>query len=158
MIELIDRLITSGHAYEAERSGDVYFSVHTFAEYGELSRQLVDMHPAPDSTVAGEARPARLRAVEGPPEGAGPETAAWSSPYGPGRPGWHLECSAMSARYLGPTFDIHGGGVDLGFPHHENEQAQSRAAATPVRVATGCTTPGSPSPARRWASRSATPC
>ena len=75
-----------------------------------------------------QARPARLRALEGLEEGTRAETAAWPSPYGPGRPGWHIECSAMAAKYLGPAFDIHGGGVDLRFPHHENELAQSRAA------------------------------
>jgi cysteinyl-tRNA synthetase len=132
-IALIERLIAAGHAYPApDGSGDVYFDVRSFPDYGSLTNQkLDDLAPAEDS--ASDAELARKRdprdfALWKGAKPTEPESAAWPSPWGPGRPGWHLECSAMSRRYLGPDFDIHGGGLDLRFPHHENEQAQSRAA------------------------------
>ena len=121
MIALIERLIASGHAYAAD--GHVLFSVHSFAEYGRLSgrspRELlagarVEVAPYkrdPGDFVLWKPSP--------------PELPGWDSPWGRGRPGWHIECSAMSWRYLGESFDIHGGGADLMFPHHENERAQS---------------------------------
>ena len=130
MVELIAELITRGHAYPAEDgSGDVYFDVRSWPSYGELTRQgLDDMEAASDADPRGK-RDARDFALwKGWKKDSEPETAAWPSPWGRGRPGWHIECSAMAGKYLGPAFDIHGGGVDLRFPHHENEQAQSRAA------------------------------
>jgi cysteinyl-tRNA synthetase len=130
MIELISRLITRGHAYAAEDgSGDVYFDVRSWSAYGELSGQRVDeMSPAEDADPRGKRDPRDFALWKGWKKESEPETAAWPSPWGPGRPGWHIECSAMALKYLGGAFDIHGGGVDLRFPHHENEQAQSRAA------------------------------
>jgi cysteinyl-tRNA synthetase len=132
MIELIGTLIARGHAYVGEDgSGDVYFDVRSWPAYGELTRQgLDDMEPATDADPRGKRDPRDFALWKGakPTE---PESAAWPSPWGRGRPGWHIECSAMASKYLGPAFDIHGGGVDLRFPHHENEQAQSRAAGMP---------------------------
>jgi cysteinyl-tRNA synthetase len=130
MIELIERLLTRGHAYVAEDgSGDVYFDVRSWPAYGELSGQRVDeMSPAEDADPRGKRDPRDFALWKGWKKESEPETAAWPSPWGPGRPGWHIECSAMALKYLGGAFDIHGGGVDLRFPHHENEQAQSRAA------------------------------
>ena len=123
MVELMQRLIDGGHAYAAH--GDVYFDVGSWPSYGELSRQRVaDMQPAADSATEGKRDPRDFALWKG----AKPGEPAWSTPWGPGRPGWHLECSAMATKYCGPMFDIHGGGLDLVFPHHENEQAQSRAA------------------------------
>ncbi len=133
MIELIETLIDRGHAYPADDgSGDVYFDVRSWPHYGELTHQgLDDMQAAEDGDPRGK-RDARDFALwKGWKKDSEPETAAWPSPWGPGRPGWHIECSAMAGKYLGPAFDIHGGGVDLRFPHHENEQAQSRAAGRP---------------------------
>jgi cysteinyl-tRNA synthetase len=129
MVALIKRLIDGGHAYPAD--GDVYFDVHTADEYGVLSGQhLADMRPADDTDASTHKRDPRDFALW---KGAKPGEplswkAQWETPWGPGRPGWHLECSAMSTKYLGPVFDIHGGGLDLVFPHHENERAQSLAA------------------------------
>jgi cysteinyl-tRNA synthetase len=125
MIELTHRLINSGHAYAA--GGDVYFSVRSFPEYGSLSGHDVD---ATASRGDGEGRKRDLRDFAlwkgwKPDE---PGTASWPTPWGRARPGWHLECSTMSTRYLGAAFDIHGGGRDLMFPHHDNEIAQSHAA------------------------------
>jgi len=123
MIELMQRLIDAGHAYAAD--GDVYFDVRSFPEYGALSGQrLDDMQPAADSETAIKHDPRDFALWKS----AKPGEPLWSTPWGPGRPGWHLECSAMAGRYLGAAFDIHGGGLDLLFPHHENEIAQSRAA------------------------------
>jgi cysteinyl-tRNA synthetase len=126
MIVLMRRLIESGHAYAAD--GDVYFDVRSYPGYGELSGQRLD-HMLP----AGDTEPAEVGIKRDPRDfalwkGAKPGEPTWETPWGPGRPGWHLECSAMSTKYLGDTFDIHGGGLDLLFPHHENERAQSRAA------------------------------
>jgi cysteinyl-tRNA synthetase len=130
ILELIGQLVGRGHAYPAEDgSGDVYFDVRSWPAYGELTRQkLDDMEPAEDADPRGKRDPRDFALWKGWKKALEPETAAWPSPYGPGRPGWHIECSAMAAKYLGPAFDIHGGGVDLRFPHHENEMAQSRAA------------------------------
>ena len=130
ILELIGQLVARGHAYPAEDgSGDVYFEVRSWPTYGELTRQKVDdMEPAEDADPRGKRDPRDFALWKGWKKALEPETAAWPSPYGPGRPGWHIECSAMAAKYLGPAFDIHGGGVDLRFPHHENELAQSRAA------------------------------
>jgi cysteinyl-tRNA synthetase len=129
MVELIDLLVERGHAYPAtDGSGDVYFDVRSWPAYGELTHQsLDDLTPAEDADPRGKRDPRdfALWKAHKPDE---PASASWPTPYGPGRPGWHLECSAMARKYLGDTFDIHGGGVDLRFPHHENEQAQSRAA------------------------------
>ncbi len=129
MIELIKTLIERGHAYPAiDGSGDVYFDVLSWPTYGQLSGQRVDqMEPAADADPRGKRDPRdfALWKAHKPDE---PATAAWWTPWGQGRPGWHLECSAMAAKYLGPEFDIHGGGIDLRFPHHENELAQSGAA------------------------------
>lgn len=129
MVELVGRLVTAGHAYPAaDGSGDVYFDVRSFPEYGALTRQdIVDMAPAEDSDPRGK-RDSRDFALWKGAKPDEPETASWDTAWGRGRPGWHLECSAMATRYLGRTFDIHGGGLDLRFPHHENELAQSRAA------------------------------
>ena len=133
MLELIATLIARGHAYAADDgSGDVYFDVRSWPSYGELTGQKVDdMEPAGDADPRGKRDPRDFALWKGFKKDVEPETAAWPSPYGPGRPGWHIECSAMAGKYLGPAFDIHGGGVDLRFPHHENEQAQSRAAGHP---------------------------
>ncbi|HEX4686484.1 MAG TPA: cysteine--tRNA ligase [Nocardioides sp.] len=130
ILELIGQLVARGHAYPAaDGSGDVYFDVRSWPTYGELTRQKVDdMEPAEDADPRGKRDPRDFALWKGWKKALEPETAAWPSPYGPGRPGWHIECSAMAAKYLGPAFDIHGGGVDLRFPHHENELAQSRAA------------------------------
>jgi cysteinyl-tRNA synthetase len=130
MVELITRLVGLGHAYVADDgSGDVYFAVTSWPPYGELSGQRVEeMTAAEDADPRGKRDPRDFALWKGWKKETEPATAAWPSPWGPGRPGWHIECSAMALRYLGGTFDIHGGGVDLRFPHHENEQAQSRAA------------------------------
>lgn len=129
MIEMIETLIERGHAYPAEDgSGDVYFDVRSWPNYGELSNQSIDdMLPAPDAPATAKRDPRDFALWKGHKEGE-PDTAAWPTPWGRGRPGWHLECSAMAAKYLGDRFDIHGGGLDLRFPHHENELAQSQAA------------------------------
>jgi cysteinyl-tRNA synthetase len=127
MIELMHRLIDRGHAYAVD--GDVYFDVRSFPEYGALTGQkLDDVQPAADTDTDERKRDPRDFALWKAHKDGEPETASWNTPWGRGRPGWHLECSAMAERYLGPDFDIHGGGLDLRFPHHENEQAQSRAA------------------------------
>ncbi|HEY1915970.1 MAG TPA: cysteine--tRNA ligase [Streptosporangiaceae bacterium] len=123
MIVLMRRLIDGGHGYAAH--GDVYFDVRSFPHYGELSGQRLDqMRAAEDSAGEGKRDPRDFAMWKA----ARPGQPSWETPWGPGRPGWHLECSAMATKYLGPTFDIHGGGLDLVFPHHENEIAQSRAA------------------------------
>jgi cysteinyl-tRNA synthetase len=132
MVELITRLVDRGHAYVApDGSGDVYFDVASWPAYGELSGQRVEeMEPAEDADPRGKRDPRDFALWKGHKE-TEPETASWPSPWGRGRPGWHIECSAMALKYLGKGFDIHGGGTDLRFPHHENEQAQSRAAGHP---------------------------
>jgi cysteinyl-tRNA synthetase len=129
MQHLIARLIERGHAYQAaDASGDVYFDTSSWPAYGELTRQSRDnMEAAADADPRGkrDARDFALWKGRKPDE---PESASWPSSWGDGRPGWHIECSAMATRYLGAEFDIHGGGLDLRFPHHENELAQSTAA------------------------------
>ena len=127
MIELMQRLIERGHAY-ADGEGSVYFDVASLPAYGALTRQsLEDMQDAGEQMEPGKRDP-RDFALWKAAKPAEPETASWDTPFGRGSPGWHLECSAMSRKYLGETFDIHAGGLDLRFPHHENEQAQSHAA------------------------------
>ena len=124
MIELMDQLIETGAAY-APGNGDVYLEVRKLKSYLTLSRQnLDDLQPASDAdeTYKKDVRDFALW------KAAKPGEPSWPTPWGPGRPGWHLECSAMAHAYLGETFDIHGGGLDLVFPHHENEIAQSEAA------------------------------
>lgn len=158
MVDLIRRIIDNGHGYvvtdeQGEPTGDVYFDVPSWPHYGELTHQkqtagagdeaaAVADRMGPSVDAAGQDRynpvdPAdaspdkhdpRDFALWKRPKPTDPPTARWATPFGTGRPGWHLECSAMSHRYLGDEFDIHGGGLDLRFPHHENEMAQSRAA------------------------------
>jgi cysteinyl-tRNA synthetase len=123
MIVLMRRLIESGHAYAA--GGDVYFDVLSHDRYGHLSGQRLEHMRAAEDVDESHKRDPRDFALW---KGAKPGEPSWETPWGPGRPGWHLECSAMSTKYLGGTFDIHGGGLDLVFPHHENELAQSSAA------------------------------
>jgi cysteinyl-tRNA synthetase len=124
MIVLIRRLIERGNAYPS--AGDVYFDVHSYDGYGALSGQRLDqMRPADDTDDTRAKRDPRDFTLW---KGAKPGEPNWETPWGSGRPGWHLECSAMATKYLGPSFDIHCGGMDLIFPHHENEIAQSRAA------------------------------
>lgn len=126
MIEMIQKLISLGHAYKAEDgSADVYFDTASWADYGELTHQKPeDMEGESSSTKKKNPQDFALWKAAKESE---PETASWDAPFGKGRPGWHIECSAMSQHYLGENFDIHGGGLDLRFPHHENELAQSRA-------------------------------
>ncbi len=132
MHDLIKRLIDKDHAYIADdSSGDVYFDVRSFADYGALSGQRVDdMEPATDAPPRAKRDPRDFALWKGA-KADEPVEAQWTSPWGPGRPGWHIECSAMCWRFLGEEFDIHGGGLDLRFPHHENEVAQSNAAGLP---------------------------
>ncbi|MGP0077025.1 cysteine--tRNA ligase, partial [Mycobacterium sp.] len=122
MVELMDRLIETGHAYAA--GGDVYFDVLSYPEYGQLSgHRIDDVHQGEGvATCKRDQRDFTLW------KAAKPGEPSWPTPWGRGRPGWHLECSAMARTYLGPEFDIHCGGMDLVFPHHENEIAQSEAA------------------------------
>ena len=132
MIALIELLIERGHAYQAkDGSASVYFDTSSWPEYGVLTRQQRDqMEDAADSdpaTAAGKRDPRDFALWKAHREHE-PVSASWPSPWGRGRPGWHIECSAMATRYLGEEFDIHGGGLDLRFPHHENELAQSSAA------------------------------
>jgi cysteinyl-tRNA synthetase len=129
MQAIITRLIDAGHAYPAsDDSGDVYFDTGSWPAYGELTHQNPkNMEAATDADPRGKRAPQDFALWKGTKPGE-PESASWTSPWGGGRPGWHIECSAMSSRYLGPHFDIHGGGLDLRFPHHENELAQSTAA------------------------------
>jgi len=123
MIEIISRLVEKGFAYPAD--GDVYFRVTAKKDYGKLSHRSVDSMMAGARVEPGEQKehPADFALWKG----AKPGEPSWESPWGPGRPGWHIECTAMSTRYLGETLDIHGGGIDLIFPHHENEIAQTEA-------------------------------
>lgn len=124
MVELIQRLIDAGHAYAA--AGDVYFDVQSYAAYGALSgHKLDDVHQG-ESAAEGKRDPRDFTLWKA----AKPGEPSWPTPWGPGRPGWHLECSAMAEAYLGRAFDIHCGGLDLVFPHHENELAQSRGAGS----------------------------
>ena len=129
MIALIERLIERGHAYPAEDgTASVYFDTGSWPEYGALTRQRREqMEDAADSEPVGKRDPRDFALWKAHREHE-PLSASWPSPWGRGRPGWHIECSAMATRYLGEEFDIHGGGLDLRFPHHENELAQSTAA------------------------------
>ena len=122
IIQMIERLIENGNAYEAG-NGDVLFNVSTFNDYGKLSRQDLEQLQAGSRVDVDAAKQDPLDFVLW--KGAKPGEPSWSSPWGEGRPGWHIECSAMNKKHLGSTFDIHGGGSDLSFPHHENEIAQS---------------------------------
>ena len=160
MIDLIQRILDNGHGYvvtdaDGKPTGNVYLDVASWPHYGELTHQKqtseVDeaaavadrMGPSVDATGADKYNPVdpadaspdkhdpRDFALWKAPKDTDPEDARWSTPFGVGRPGWHIECSAMSHRYLGDGFDIHGGGLDLRFPHHENEMAQTRAAGYP---------------------------
>jgi cysteinyl-tRNA synthetase len=130
MHELIAELIALGHAYAAG-DGDVYFDVQSYPAYGALSGQKPeDMRPPADGGEPDKKDYRDFALWKGVKDDE-PDDAYWSSPWGRGRPGWHIECSAMSRRYLGGEFDIHGGGLDLTFPHHENEIAQSKSAGLP---------------------------
>lgn len=160
MIDLIQRILDNGHGYvvtdaDGKPTGNVYFDVASWPHYGELTHQKqtseVDeaaavadrMGPSVDATGADKYNPVdpadvspdkhdpRDFALWKAPKDTDPEDARWATPFGVGRPGWHIECSAMSHRYLADGFDIHGGGLDLRFPHHENEMAQTRAAGYP---------------------------
>jgi len=123
MVELIGRLVAGGHAYPVE--GDVYFAISSFAPYGRLSgKNLDDLLAGARVEVDERKRDPRDFALW---KGAKPGEPSWDSPWGPGRPGWHIECSAMAMKYLGVSFDLHGGGEDLIFPHHECEIAQAEA-------------------------------
>ena len=131
MIAQIEQLIAGGFAYEIE--GDVYYAVNNFGGYGELSHQsrdelLAGARKEPDPRKREPADFALWKASK-------PDEPSWQSPWGPGRPGWHIECSAMAEKYLGPTFDLHGGGIDLRFPHHENERAQAQGVHGPSSFA-----------------------
>lgn len=125
IISLIETLMNKGFAYATDK-GDVYYRVHAFNDYGKLSRQNIEqlqngVRIEPDTTKESSLDFALWKAAK-------PGEPTWESPWSPGRPGWHSECSAMSQAHLGDSFDIHGGGSDLTFPHHENEIAQSEAA------------------------------
>jgi cysteinyl-tRNA synthetase len=123
IIEMVKTLVDKGHAYVVD--GDVYYSVESFADYGKLSgRSLDDMQAGARVDVDERKKHPMDFALW---KSAKPGEPSWKSPWGPGRPGWHIECSAMSLKYLGNSFDFHGGGSDLIFPHHENEIAQSEA-------------------------------
>jgi len=132
MQELISRLVQRGHAYHA--GGDVYFAVKSFKKYGLLSGRSAAAAPTEEANSLETAKrhPADFVLWKG----AKPDEPMWPSPWGPGRPGWHTECSTMATRLLGEVFDIHGGGADLVFPHHENEIAQSQSVTgkTPARI------------------------
>ena len=127
MTDSIAKLLLQGVAYEA--GGDVYFAVRKFPGYGKLSHRTLDALQAGARVEPGEHKQDPLDFALW--KAAKPGEPSWPSPWGPGRPGWHIECSAMSTKYLGDEFDIHGGGVDLVFPHHENEIAQAQAAGKP---------------------------
>jgi cysteinyl-tRNA synthetase len=124
-IRMIEELIATGHAYETQ--GDVYFRVASFPDYGRLSNQRLDqVEEQEPNPLKEDARDFALWKANKP-----GEDTWWDSPWGRGRPGWHIECSVMSEKYLGPEFEIHGGGLDLVFPHHENEVAQSQSLGHP---------------------------
>lgn len=142
IISLVQTLVDKGYAYLAN-NGDVYYRVEKFESYGRLTNKVIDELKAGARIEVGDAKESPVDFVLW--KAAKPDEVSWDSPWGPGRPGWHIECSAMSKCCLGETFDIHGGGPDLPFPHHENEIAQSEAAngctyvnywmhAGPVRV------------------------
>lgn len=124
IIQLVQTILDQGHAYQA--GGDVYFDVRSLPSYGELSGRDIDDMRAGARVEVGDAKRDPMDFALW--KAAKPGEICWDSPWGKGRPGWHIECSAMSCKYLGGTFDIHGGGADLVFPHHENELAQAKAA------------------------------
>jgi cysteinyl-tRNA synthetase len=124
ILDLIAELVDKGYAYQA--GGDVYFRVRNFKNYGKLSKRRIDDLMSGARIAVGEEKDDPLDFALW--KGADPDEPGWDSPWGRGRPGWHIECSAMSMKYLGRTLDFHGGGEDLIFPHHENELAQSEAA------------------------------
>jgi cysteinyl-tRNA synthetase len=124
IIAMVQKLIEKGHAYEAK--GDVYFRVRTKPDYGKLSKRDIDDLISGARVEVGESKEDPLDFALW--KASKPGEPAWDSPWGPGRPGWHIECSAMATKYLGTTLDFHGGGEDLIFPHHENELAQSECA------------------------------
>jgi cysteinyl-tRNA synthetase len=126
MIEIIGLLLEKGFAYQTSPESDVYFEVERFVNYGRLSGRMLEDMLAGARVEVDESKRNPLDFVLW--KASKPGEPAWQSPWGSGRPGWHIECSAMGSRYLGKTFDIHGGGKDLVFPHHENEKAQSEAA------------------------------
>jgi cysteinyl-tRNA synthetase len=131
MVDLIRLLMKRGHAYAVPGgNGDVYFDTASWPQYGELTNQIVMVKPQPDPVEEAEVgkRDPRDFALWKTPKAGEPASASWDTSWGRGRPGWHIECSAMATKYLGTSFDIHGGGLDLRFPHHENELAQSAAA------------------------------
>jgi cysteinyl-tRNA synthetase len=128
MIKLIQLLIAKGHAYQVENTADVFFSASSWKNYGELTSQAKDDLIADTEADSRGKKDPRDFALWKAHKDKEPLDASWESPFGRGRPGWHIECSAMSVKYLGTNFDIHGGGLDLRFPHHENELAQSTAA------------------------------
>ncbi len=135
IVELIEQLIESGHAYAAD--GDVYFSVRSYPQYGELSHRDVDQMDQGEGVEGAERKRDPLDFALWKAHKPG-EDSAWDAPWGPGRPGWHIECSAMAEQLLGLEFEIHGGGSDLIFPHHENEAAQTFAArGEPLATAVG---------------------
>ena len=136
MVEMIQGLIDKGYAYETD--GDVYFAVREFGEYGRLSGKNLDELESGARVEVNEQKRDPLDFTLW--KAAKPGEPSWESPWGEGRPGWHIECSAMSLKYLGKTFDIHGGGTDLIFPHHENERAQSCAFSGEGFARFGCTT------------------
>ncbi|MCI6574651.1 MAG: cysteine--tRNA ligase [Arcanobacterium sp.] len=127
MIALIQRIMDAGHAYLGS-AGNVYFDVTSLNDYGSLTHQALGDLAVDDAGAEPDKRNPHDFALWKAAKPSEPASAAWDTPWGRGRPGWHLECSAMSWKYLGESFDIHGGGLDLRFPHHENEQAQSHAA------------------------------
>jgi cysteinyl-tRNA synthetase len=127
MIQLVESLITKGHAYQAEDgSANVFFDTGSWSEYGELTNQKLENMEGESENTFGKRNVHDFALFKAHKEGE-PESAAWNTPWGKARPGWHIECSAMAKHFLGESFDIHGGGLDLRFPHHENELAQSRA-------------------------------
>jgi cysteinyl-tRNA synthetase len=132
MVEFVERLLAREHAYLGN-PGNVYFDVRSYPEYGSLTHQHLDdlIAGADGEPMEPDKRDPHDFALWKAAKPGEPPDAAWDTPWGRGRPGWHLECSTMSLRYLGETFDIHGGGLDLRFPHHENEQAQSRCSGYP---------------------------
>jgi cysteinyl-tRNA synthetase len=127
MIQLVKSLIAKGHAYQAEDgSANVFFDTASWPEYGELTNQKLENMEGESENTFGKRNVHDFALFKAHKEGE-PESAAWNTPWGKARPGWHIECSAMAKHFLGKSFDIHGGGLDLRFPHHENELAQSRA-------------------------------
>src|SRR5438128_1847504 len=125
IVDFISELIDREYAYDAD--GDVYFRVSRYPDYGQLSRQRIDEVEGQDEEDVPNPRKEDPRDFALWKANKPDEDTSWGSPWGPGRPGWHIECSAMAEEFLGPVFEIHGGGLDLVFPHHENELAQSRA-------------------------------